>query len=148
MKYDLDELLKDACNEEMTPSHALDQMTLQKIKDGSKSRPSVKYGIKRFEQWAVLCVSICLLVTVSVPAFTAVVTYIKEVTKKETDKVEIETTTEYRQTIFDNPEVKYMAECDVLIVYGEGDMELLMYEELEQYKNNVKEIIIYSNVFS
>lgn len=144
MKYDLDELLKESCNEELTPSHALNQMTLQKIKDGSKSRSSVKYGIKRFAQWAVLCVSICLLVTVSVPAFTAVVTYIKEVVGKDKKEVEEKTTAPVRD--YSEGITEWVIEDGVLIISGTGNMQYKKQEKWYKKKSEVKEIIIEEGV--
>ena len=62
MKYDLEDILRDAYNEEAPkPSSALNQMTLQKIKDENKNRPRLKYGIKRFAQLqCCVCVSVFL----------------------------------------------------------------------------------------
>ena len=82
MKYDLDNILKEKFNNdnEVTPENALNLETVQKMKEcynGHNENGGV--GVNRFLQLTVLSVCLCFFIAVSVPAFSAITTYVKKI---------------------------------------------------------------------
>ena len=145
MGYDLEELLSKAYEEDKSPSRALNQETIAKLEKSARKKTGIGKNISGIGKFAFVCVSVCLAITVSVPAITAISTYIKESTRGESKVVEQETTT-YKEIVIDSPNVKYKFEDGVLTVYGDGEMTFEMEEELAVYKESAKKIVIEEGV--
>ncbi len=75
MRYDIDEISKKMYKNQtaVKPSYALNQETQQKMKEYCEmDKGKSKFKLNRLAKVAVICCSVCLLATISVPAYNAI----------------------------------------------------------------------------
>jgi len=155
MKYELDELLKDAYGGEdtKTVTSKLNQEMIDKVHSGESKFEKRFLGFGNFAKVILVSGCACLVVVAIVSAVMALTPRIKDDAIKEAASEEIvseqessedveETTNYYSDLKWDNPDVQYRIEDDTLIVYGNGKMGGSMKDKLEAHKYDIKKVVI------